>query len=176
MSKRSEYQLNFGHLPLGESEFEFSVNQAFFDAFENDKVSEATADILLVVDKKPNMLLMDFTITGEVTLPCDRCLETLILDLEGYNEVIVKFGEQADVEETDEAEIITLPSGDTEMDLAQLIYEYICLLIPFRNVHADDENGNSTCNAEVMKKLNEHKVKEDHNDPRWNDLKNINLN
>jgi len=41
-------------------------------------------------------------------------------------------------------------------------------------VHPDDENGKSTCDPEMLSKLNEYIVSgEKGSDPRWNDLKKL---
>jgi uncharacterized metal-binding protein YceD (DUF177 family) len=119
------------------------------------------------------MLLFDFTMEGNVIVPCDRCLEDLELEIEGYNELIVKMGE--DKEELSE-NVIVVSSKDYEIDVAQYIYEFITLMIPMRNVH--DENGQA-CDPEILKEIEKHithESPETPTDPRWDSLKNINLN
>ena len=57
------------------------------------------------------------------------------------------------------------------------IYETICLALPHRIVHPDDENGNSTCNPEVLKKLESmsQTEKPQEIDERWAALKDLKL-
>ncbi len=175
--KRSEkYTVNFGSLPKGIHEFVFEINDEFFEQFENTIVQKMTADVLVTLDKQDLLLLFDFTIEGTATLSCDRCLEEMQLAVEGYNELIVKFGETAEEESED---VIVIPNKAHELDLSQFIYEYITMLIPLRNVHPDDERGNSTCNPEAMKDLEKYKIHEEEEkkiDPRWEALKKINPN
>ena len=95
------------------------------------------------------MLLLDFTMEGTVTIQCDRCLEDLDLDIEGYNELIVKIGEEN--EELSET-VVVISSKEYEIDVAQYIYEFITLMIPMRNVHDENENGQK-CDPEVLKEL-----------------------
>jgi uncharacterized protein len=176
MKRSGKYVINFGSLPKGIHEFVFEVDDSFFEQFENSIVQKAKADVLVTVDKTDTMLLLDFTIEGTAMLPCDRCLEELTIDIEGYNELIVKFGEN---EEEESEDVIVLPVKAHEMDVSQFIYEYISMLIPIRNVHPDDENGNSTCDPEALKELEKYKVHEEEQkptDPRWEALKNINPN
>ena len=176
MKESGKYVINFAGLPKGIHEFEFEVNHEFFEQFENAIVQKITADVLVTLDKKDTMLMLDFTIAGVATLPCDRCLEEMDIELEGYNELIVKFGDHAEEESED---VIVIPSKAHELDVAQYIYEYITMLIPLRNVHEEDETGNSTCNPEALKEIEKYKIHEEEEkkiDPRWEALRNINPN
>jgi uncharacterized protein len=176
MKSFGKYVINFGSLSKGIHEFVFEVDDSFFEQFENSIVQKVNADVLVTLEKEETMLLLDFTIEGTATLPCDRCLEELNIDIEGYNELIVKFGEH---EEEESEDVIILPDKAHQIDVSQFIYEYITMLIPIRNVHEDDANGNSTCNLEALKELEKYKAHEEEQkptDPRWEALKNINPN
>ena len=170
-----DYVIEFGSLPLGQHEFEFEVGDSFFQQFENSIVQHGEVDILVVLEKKSNMLVMDFTLQGSVIVTCDRCLDDLELPLEGFTELIVKLGDHSEEESED---VIMIPSTEHQIDLSQLIYEYISVLVPMRNIHPDDENGKSMCNPEILREIEKHQSNEkaDESDPRWEMLKNINLN
>lgn len=175
MSVSRDYVVSFGSLSSGEHEFEFQVKEDFFQRFENSVIEKGEVDVLVVVEKKDNMILFDFTMEGTITVPCDRCLEDIDLDIEGYNELIAKVGEEN--EELSE-NVIVLSSKEYEIDLAQYIYEFITLMVPMRNVHEEDDD-NKGCDPEVLKELEKHithEPEETKNDPRWDALKNINLN
>jgi uncharacterized protein len=175
MGRSREYIIEFGALPKGEHEFEFEVSDSFFQEFENSIVQHGNVDVLVVVEKKENLLLLDFTMEGTVIVTCDRCLDDMELELEGYSELIVKLGDHLE-EESDE--VIMIPVSEHQLDLSQFIYEYISVLIPMRNVHPDAEDGTSTCNPEILREIEKHQLRDttDETDPRWEMLKNINLN
>lgn len=176
MKHSGKYVINFGSLPKGIHEFVFEVDNTFFEQFENALVQKVNADVLVTLEKEDTMLMIDFTIEGTATLPCDRCLEEMEIEIEGYNELIVKFGDHAEEESED---VIIISNKAHELDLSQYIYEYITMLIPLRNVHPDDENGNSSCDPEALKELEKYKIHEEEQkpiDPRWDALKNINPN
>ncbi|MBK7432240.1 MAG: DUF177 domain-containing protein [Bacteroidetes bacterium] len=175
MSGAREYVINYGSLPFGEHEFEFHINDAFFQRFENSLVQKGDIDVLVVVDKKELMMLLDFTMEGHVIVECDRCLEDLELPIESYEELIVKFGEK---EETESEEVIVVSTKEYELDVSQFIYEYISLQIPMRNVHDEEENG-QTCDPEILKTLEKLQPQQEETPPtdsRWDGLKGINLN
>ena len=88
--------------------------------------------------------------------------------------MLVKFSET----ETDDGdEVIFIHPGSHEIEVAQLIYEFIVLSIPIRHVHPVGKNGESLCNPEMLDKLDEYTIPDLHEgqqaDPRWNDLKKI---
>ncbi len=177
MGEMKEFVIHFGGLSEGEHEFEFHIGSSFFREFENSPVHDADVDVLLIVDKKDSMMLLDFTMSGEITVSCDRCLEDLALEFESFNELIVKSGDVKTEEEVAD-DVLILPAKEKELDVSRFIYEFITLMIPMRNVH-EDENGNPSCDPEVLKSLEEHGLHPDGkqgSDPRWDILKNINLN
>jgi uncharacterized metal-binding protein YceD (DUF177 family) len=47
------------------------------------------------------------------------------------------------------------------------------LALPIRKIHPDDSNGNSTCDPVMLKKLEDLRVEESENDPRWDELKKL---
>jgi uncharacterized protein len=177
MNYLDKYKISFGSLAKGEHEFQFEIDDKFFEQFGNVPVQHGFMDVLVTVNKQETMLLLDFTMEGTIETLCDRCGEPLELELTGYNELTVKFGPEPKEESED---VIVLPVKEHELNVAQFIYEYVTLLIPMRNVHEEDENGDSACNPETLKKLDQllHKEKEEEKeaDPRWDVLKKINLN
>ena len=178
MNYLDKFKISFGNLPKGEHEFEFEIDDKFFEQFANEPVKHGFLDVLVTVNKQETMLLLDFTMEGTVEIHCDRCGEPMELELTGYNELTVKFGPQPGEESED---VLVISTKEHELNVAQFIYEYITLLIPMRNVHEEDENGDSACNPETLKKLEQllHKEEEEAEkeaDPRWDMLKKINLN
>lgn len=120
-------------------------------------------------------MLLDFEINGVVDRSCDRCLAGFPELVNIEERQIVKFGE-AEPEETDD-DIMFLTRNDFELDLSELIYEYINLAMPLTSVCADEGNT-PFCDQEMLDKLKlfatsgEDKENTDP-DPRWNVLKNI---
>ena len=71
--------------------------------------------------------------------------------------------------------MIILNTDDHEIDLKDYIYELIFLNIPIRKVHPDDEDGNSTCNPEMLNKLEKYTTKDESSkiDSRWSKLNDL---
>jgi uncharacterized metal-binding protein YceD (DUF177 family) len=175
MNLMDQFRIQFGSLQNGEHEFEFEVDDKFFEHFENSIIRHGFVDVLVTVNKKDYMLAVDFTMDGTVAVQCDRCGENMDVEINGYDELTVKFGEE---NETEDDDVIIISPKENDLNVAQFIYEYATLLVPMRNVHPD-QAGPNACNPETLKKLealapHEEEIKE--TDPRWDILKNINLN
>ena len=109
---------------------------------------------------------------GIVNVNCDVSNEPFDLAVEGTLFLVVKFGEEYN---DDDEEILILPHGEYQLNVAQYIYELIVLSIPAKRVHPDVLNG--TMHSAVLDKLEALAPREHHNtmtiDPRWESLKKL---
>ena len=167
-----QFVIQFSGLSDGDHNFEFKVTAEFFEKIEYSEINKGTVNIDVLLNKQENMLVFNFSIKGFVNVICDRCSYPFDIKVEGEKRLIVKFGDET-YEETDE--ILIIPKTDYQIDLYQYVYEFINLLLPIKKVHPDDSNGNSTCNSDMIKKLNDMK-NQSSLDPRWNELKKLKNN
>lgn len=172
VKRQSQYVIAYKGLKDGLHLFDFKVDAKFFESFENSEIEKGDVDVRVSMNKKTTMLEFEFQIEGKVTVLCDRCLDPVEIEVENEAPLFVKFGDETH-EETEE--LIVLSEQETEIDLSQFIYEFVHLSLPYRRVHPDDKNGKSTCNKEMLKRLEELSVNEEKTDtdPRWNELKNL---
>lgn len=169
MSSQSFYNIAFRGLSQGKHIFEYEVDEQFFSEFEGGVVEEGLVKVCLTLEKQSALMILTFDFEGKVKVQCDRCLEMYEQPIDGSDQVFVKFGEK---EFEDGDDVIWVGTTDHQLNVAQLIYEFICLAIPIKRIHPEDENGNSTCDPEMIEKLDKYIVKEeDESNPIWNDLK-----
>jgi len=174
MNYLSQYTIPFSGLKEGKHLFDFSADHRFFAGFEESEIEKGSVSIQIELEKRSTYLRLKFMHKGEVELICDRCLEPYLQSIEGTNLMLVKFSET----ETDDGdEVIYLHPGAHQVEVAKLIYEFIVLSIPIRHIHPDDKEGNSLCDPDMLKKLDDYRATDlpesDPIDPRWNDLKRI---
>jgi uncharacterized protein len=174
MNYLSQYTIPFSGLKEGKHLFDFTADQRFFAGFEESEIEKGSVNIQVELEKRSTYLRLTFMLEGEVELICDRCLEAYLQPIKSRNIMLVKFSET----ETDDGdEVIYIHPGSYQVEEAKLIYEFIVLSIPIRHVHPDDQDGNSLCDPEMLKKLDEYKANDlteiNPIDPRWNDLKKI---
>lgn len=175
MKLPDQYSILFTSLEPGTYNYKFTADETFFEKFDESELKQGRLIINVEVQKHSGMMLLNFNITGNVSLCCDRCLEDFDYELTSNEKLTVKFGLKENGE-TDE--IITLPASQNEIDISQYIYEFAHLALPVKRVHPEDEKGESTCNKEMIKKLEEHKGKDKNEEPdqRWEKLKKIKFN
>ncbi len=138
-------------LPQGRKEFRWRVGKTFFEHFENSEILTADLDVEVFAEKSGHFIGIDCEVDGDVTVACDRCLEELELPVETGFRLSVKFGQEpADSCEAAEGgrEIVWLPESDADLDLGQIVYDYVCLSLPVQRVHPDGE-----CNPEAVRYL-----------------------
>jgi len=165
------YTIMLSGLKEGHNSIDFEIGKEFFEQFEESEVKEGSLVANIELDKRSSHLDLVMRISGSVRLCCDRCLEMLSQPVLCENRLLIKFGKS--LEDTD-PDILSVPSEENELDIKQHLYEYIYLAIPIKRVHPDDENGISTCDPVMLKKLKEHLVEKDNNiDPRWEELKKL---
>ncbi len=178
MQARKEYIIQFVGLSVGEHLYEFNISDSFFEDLEYSEIKQGNIAVKLKLIKQSTMMVLNFEISGTVRMNCDRCAAEFDLPIDGNNKLIVKVGGNDSTGEDDD--IITIAANEHELDLSQYMYEYIALSLPSKRVHPYNAKGKSTCDKEMLNKLNqfitEEEKDEDENDPRWNDLKNIKLN
>lgn len=169
MSRR--YTIPLSGLKEGRHTIDFEIDNKFFEYIEESEVKEGSLIANVVMDKRSSHLDLAIKISGNVRICCDRCLEMFFHPVVCENRLLVKFGKT--IEDID-PDILSLPVGENELDLQQHIYEFILLALPIKRVHPDNPDGESTCDPEMLKKLDEFIIEEDpEEDPRWNDLKKL---
>ncbi|WP_256008973.1 YceD family protein [Desertivirga xinjiangensis] len=181
MKSLQEYHIPFTGLKEGKHQFEFDIDQRFFNEFEYSLVKNGQLKVELELDKQETMLILQFVIKGSIFLNCDICLSDFPTVVDSREQQIVKFSDDENLEH-DTDEIIILGKNEHEVDVSTLIYEYINLAVPY--FHRCDDQGNTQwCDKEMVEKLSKlsgnQKDEEEENtaaDPRWDALKNIKNN
>ena len=176
MKNTKEYLIPFIGLKLGKHHFEYQINNAFFEIFDYNEYQNSNIKVNVVLEKKSTLLELSFKHKGFVNVPCDLTSEDFDLPIKGSMKLIVRFGEEFNNENED---LLILPHGEFEIDIAQYIYEMIVLSVPLKRVHPGVKDG--SLKTEALSKLKELIVKEEKEenkeeeniDPRWDKLKQL---
>jgi len=175
MKELKTYIIQFVGLKLGEHHFDYHIADTFFDHFEYDEFNSVDVNIDLKLLKKTTLLELYFTASGFVNVNCDITNEPYDQPINYTFKLVVKFGSEYNDENED---ILIVPHGEYEINVAQYIYELIVLAIPAKRVHPGVEDG--TLDSDILKKLEELSPAKDKKtkssddiDPRWNNLKKL---
>lgn len=154
--------------------YEFNIGEDFFKGFDATEIKRGDLKAVVVLQKCSTHIELDIMIDGRAEVTCDRCLEEFYIPVSCANRLIIKQGREWDDSDPD---IITIPLDEHEIDLSQFFYEYIHLALPLKRIHPDDNEGNNTCNPEMIRKIGSLLVsgKADH-DPRWDELEKLTKN
>jgi len=165
------YAIPLSGLKEGLHNIDFEIGKEFFEKFEESEVKEGSLIANVEIEKRSSHADLFIRISGDVILCCDRCLEMFSQPVDCENRLLVKFGKSLDDIDPD---ILSVPADEHELDLTQHFYEYIHLALPIRRVHPEDSDGNSTCDPEMIRKLEEYIIEKKKNtDPRWDELKKL---
>lgn len=172
---KSQYIVQFGGLPHGLHEFEFDIKDKFFQGIENSVISQAEVQVNATLTKQNNLLQMHFSISGTVGIECDRCLKGYGYPIDAEENLVIKHGNPDESND----EILVIPEGETEFDVAQYLYEYITLALPHRRVPCEADET-LECDYETLNRLKDISVEEDKEDknenPIWDELNKIKYN
>ncbi len=144
----NEFIIPLNGLAAGENRFFWQAGKEFFEGYDNTEVIDAQLDIDVSAEKSGRYIGVDCDVRGWLVVECDRCLEDLNIPVDVEVMLSVKFGEVDSSEEIQdgEREVIFLPVDNTELDMSQIVYDYVCTSLPLQRVHAEGE-----CNPETMK-------------------------
>ena len=172
-----QFDIHFVGLKHGVTEFNYQVNDKFFEHFEGSLIEQATMEVKLKFDKQNSLFQLDFQIAGTVHLPCNRCNDMLDFPVDADCPMIVKMDDRFDGDtEGEDADVVFISRSESTLNVAQLIYEFINLNVPPYKVVC--ERMGKQCNPEMIEEIEKHKNENEDSpaaDPRWDSLKKIKL-
>ncbi|MEM7549336.1 MAG: DUF177 domain-containing protein [Bacteroidota bacterium] len=169
-----KFNIDIFKLRDGEHEYTFQVGDEFFTLFEESPLEKGDCKVYVELLKNSSLLQFQFKISGTLELICDRSLEVFNYEIEEGRKLIFKYGPE-ELELSDE--IVMIEHGTLSINLAQYIYEYIVLAIPYRKIHPKYDEADSEENLVYVSEENDpndSKVDEKGTDPRWDSLRNLN--
>ena len=172
MRELKDYNIQFVGLKEGKHQFDYSIDNKFFEAFNYDEFISSSIKVSLHFIKKSTLFELNFISEGFVEIPCDVSNELYHQEIDSEMPLVIKFGPEFN---DDNEEILILPHEAYEFNAAQFIYEMIVLAVPNKRVHPKILDG--TMKSEALNKLKELEIKKEKTavtvDPRWDKLKNL---
>lgn len=150
MGKFTAYKLPLKSLAAGTYDYEYHLGKQFFTDMESADIHDADLDVKLAVTHKRDIYRVDFTITGTITLICDRCLDDLIMPVDTTYSIAVKYGEDYNDEADD---LLIIPESDNFLNVAYMLYDTVALTIPIKHVHPMGK-----CNRQMSAMLRKHRA------------------
>ena len=145
----NEFIIQFVGLKIGTHRYEFNIDKSFFEGVENTLIDDANVLVELALEKKETMMIAEFSLSGTVTTPCDRCNDPMEVQIHGDYRIVYKFGTEVSEDEN----LIILHPESYELNVSAPIYELLVISLPARRIHPEGE-----CNEEVMDLYNKYIV------------------
>ena len=148
VGKFSQYKVQLAGISDGRYTQEFVCDTTFFRNMENTEVSSADIAVRLDMVKKNDAFDLTFVCTGDMHIPCDRCLDPMDHHVDTTYHLTVKYGEEYDDASDD---LLIIPYSDAFLNVAYMLYDTVMLTIPLRHVHAPGQ-----CNKAMAAVLHRH--------------------
>jgi hypothetical protein len=100
MSNRREFEIAFVGLKPGVHEFQYGVNDRFFEEYGEQDFQKTEANVKLLLEKNNGFMILRFEIGGKAEVTCDRCNNELPFQLFEEFTITVKM--------TDEPELMSI--------------------------------------------------------------------
>ena len=174
MSHRREFEIAFVGLKPGIHEYDYDINDRFFEAFQQQDFFNCKATVKLTLDRKQGFMLLKFAMGGTLEVVCDRCSNNLPLELWDDFNITVKMVDEAELmnNQEEDPDVYYISNGESHIDVANWIYEFINLTIPMQKTCDFEKMDGPHCNKvalDVLKKL-ETKKEEETSNPIWKGL------
>ena len=127
MKPLKAFDIQFVGLKLGSHQYEYKIEQSFFELFEFEEYNSVDVKIKLQLEKKTTLLELQFLAEGFVNVNCDVTNEPYNQAIQSEFSLVVKFGHEYN---DDNESILVIPHGTYEVNVAQYIYELIVLAVP----------------------------------------------
>ena len=133
MSEKTAHIVLLDSLEIGEHLFDFQLDNSYFSTIENSELLGGAVDVKVRLILHENDFAVDVDVMGQVQVTCDRCLDSMDVDVDIYEEEI------------------ELEEDTQQLDLAWLAYELIIVNLPL--VHSHQDGG---CNPQMAALLQDH--------------------
>lgn len=171
MDPLREYSIPLRSLYTGIHTFTWKLDENFFRNFESSPLNNGHFEVKAIFDKEEDLSTVVLQINGSYHSNCDRCLAEIDIPIDREHRFYIKSG----TGQSEDADLVLIAPDATDLKMASIIYDYICLSLPLAQVMDCESLSKPPCNQEILKRIqNEEGL---HSDTSvWDSLKNLNKN
>jgi uncharacterized metal-binding protein YceD (DUF177 family) len=173
MSNRREFEIAFVGLKPGVHEFNYSVDDSFFEEYQEQDFRKVQAQIRLLLEKNNSFMILRFQVGGKAEVTCDRCNSDLPMQLFDDFTMTVKMTEEPELmnEQEEDPDVYYISRGESHLDVKNWIYEFVNLSIPMQKTCEYENMDGPYCNATARELLNKMRPEEGPKEnPLWKGL------
>jgi len=174
MNRRREFEIAFVGLKPGLHEYNYVINDKFFEIFQQQDFRNCEANVRLLLDKKSSFMLLKFEIGGSLEVTCDRCNNNLPLELWDEFNITVKMVEEPELMngQEDDPDVYYISRNESHIDISNWIYEFINLSLHMQKTCSYEKMDGPYCNeiARELLQRSQPDKKEEKDNPIWKGL------
>jgi uncharacterized metal-binding protein YceD (DUF177 family) len=173
MSSRREFEIAFVGLKPGIHEFNYDIDDSFFEGYEQLEFRNSNAHVMLFLEKNNSFMRLRFEIGGKAEVTCDRCNSELPMQLFDEFTMTVKMVEEPEEmnEQEEDPDVFYISRGESHLNVKNWIYEFISLSIPMQKTCEYENMDGPYCNPAARDMLNNMKPDENpQENPIWKNL------
>jgi uncharacterized metal-binding protein YceD (DUF177 family) len=173
MTSRREYEIAFVSLKPGVHEFNYTIDDRFFEDFHEQEFRNAQAQIKLLLEKSSSFMLLKFEIGGQADVTCDRCNNNLPMQLFEEFSVTVRITEDPETanDQEEDPDVFYISRGESHLDVKNWLFEFVNLSIPMQKTCSFEDMDGPYCNQDVRALLKSMTpVDEPKKNPLWKGL------
>ena len=172
MDALAPFRIPLSALKADSASYEWDLGPDFFTLFDQEhQPPNGWFSVQLDMEHTGGVTVLQFWVEGNLDTICDRCTAPIAMPLENEYELLVKFGDPA--ESTDE--VIVLDPEAPELNIGQVVYDFILLSVPISHRIPDCETLDPPpCDMSIVRYLSENQIIEsppEEGNPLWDDLK-----
>ncbi|HEY6955670.1 MAG TPA: DUF177 domain-containing protein [Flavisolibacter sp.] len=173
MSNRREFEIAFVGLKPGVHEFNYRIDDRFFEEYNEQDFRNPDANVKLLLEKSNGFMILRFEIGGKAEVTCDRCNNNLPIQLFDEFKVMIKMTDDPAVmnEQEEDPDVYYISRGESHIDVKDWIYEFVNLSIPMQKTCEYENMDGPYCNPAAREVLSKMKPDENHgSSPIWKGL------
>jgi uncharacterized metal-binding protein YceD (DUF177 family) len=173
MSNRREYEIAFVGLKPGVHEFNYEIDDRFFEEYQEQDFRQTKAYIKLILEKNNGFMLLRFEVGGKAEVTCDRCNSDLPFELFDEFSMTIKMVDDPDMmnDQEEDPDVYYISRGESHLDVKNWIYEFVNLSIPMQKTCSYESMDGPHCNPAAREILNKMKPGDDAPaNPLWKGL------
>ena len=157
MANKRAFGIAFVGLKPGVHEFNYELDEKFFAEKGALDFSNPKASIKMSLEKNTGFMLLKFEVGGNADVTCDRCGNSLNIDLWDEFKMLVKLVENPEEmnNQEEDPDVFYISRSESHLNVGDWIYEFVMLSIPMQKMCSPEKMGGSQCNLEVLAKLKE---------------------
>lgn len=134
MSQRRDFEIPLEHLPQGEQEFAYDLDDEFFAGHEQSLVRGGQFAVTVTIERVRSQFNVRVAGNGSARVECDRCLNEFSLPLRIDEELVLKYA-AGSVETRPSEDVLYVPFGAESFNVAKPIVDAVGLALPMAVTH-----------------------------------------